>query len=203
VRDERGQTPSPRKEGYRKEDSPEGDMFLIDVPAQRSGEVFKSLAGLFLGPVFFLLEAPGAGAERVVYQSRLLTAAEALETLEPYFFRLFHNGRLGFGLAASTEMELWVTEPKTFRIFAAEPARVGRRLKRLGILEDPRHVFPDEQEGYVFLDLAEVPKLYRDVLKDPRDLSGLQAPSFGHAAVTAELIELLEMAPLDGNPDAL
>lgn len=198
VRDEDGTSPPPRTEGYKREETEYGELIRIEINANRASDLFSYLSTLFRGPVVVLLEAPSEVLDiRETWQSKLLPAAKALEMLKPYFFRLFHDGNLAFGFGAPNEMEIFVTEHKIFRIYASEPDRVEGALRSYGLKDMPGKVFADEVHLYALLDLNVVPRLYRDVLRDPRDLSFLEEPTYHHREVARAIRELFDMSVMD------
>lgn len=198
VRDEDGTSPPPRSEGYKREDTEYGELIRVEVNANRAAELFAELSTLFRGPIVVLLEAPAELLDiRETWQSKLTPAARALETLKPYFFRLFHDGNLAFGFGAPNEMEIFITEHKIFRIYASEPDRVEVALRAFGLKDMPGKVFADEVHLYALLDLTVVPRLYRDLLRDPRDFSFLEDPSYHFREVARELKQLFQMVIME------
>lgn len=186
-----------RSEGYKRENSKYGDLIRVDVPAYRAPDLLHRLCTLFTGPVEVLLEhARGPQARRTIWHSPSMHIQKALDTLVPYHFPLFHDGSLAFGFGAPSELEVFVTEHKIFRIYSIFQDRVETVLREFGIQSEESLLFADEVGAYCLSNLTVLYDAYRKMKVSQHALSAIFPAIWRPHAVTRQLISQLKMSPM-------
>jgi hypothetical protein len=174
--------------------------FSAMVGASRVAEVFSDFARTCLvAEAFFILEFyPEEGDKGqselppAIYYSPYLGIDDILETLQPFWPRLVHDGFVGFGLANNRlGLEIFYSEEKALTCFTGNHIRVMDLFARHQ-LPHRRDLLLPTDFGHDHLSLQ-----CHKQLQLPVELSGLAQEELDYSFFCQQLIELLDMYPVE------
>jgi hypothetical protein len=191
------------KEGYAfslLENSVGSYCFTVMADAAKIAGIIRSFASCLPEEAFLILEyyqdemetSPDKHPPSNVYYSSHLPTEEILDTIEPYFPRLIHDGFVGFGLANNRAgIELFYSEEKVLTCFTGNHIRVMDLLAQHGLNYKPNLLFPSDF-GHDHLSLLCHP---RKVLPEP--LASMTETELDYFHFCGEIIDLLDMYPVE------
>lgn len=174
--------------------------FTVVATAERIGQIFRGFARALPEEAFFILEFyeeevdPGAEDHPAptVYYSPYLPQPELLAALDKYLPRLVHDGFVGFGLANNRAgMELFYSEEKVLTCFTGNHLRVTDLLAAEGLRHVSELPFPTDL-GHDHFSL-----LCHERTALPAPFSGMSDRELDYVHFCAELVDLLEMYPVE------
>jgi hypothetical protein len=191
------------REGYTfslLENSTDTYHFSVLAGMQRIRRILTEFARSLPGEAFFILEfytsEPNGNEQEVppptVHYSPYLPVGEILDTLEPYWDRLLHDGFVGFGLANNrASQELFYSEEKLLTCFSDHHIRFMDQLSRAGV--------PHRQELLLHTDLGHdhLSLLCLDRPSLPASLQKFSDRDLDYAHFCRELLDTLGMYPVE------
>lgn len=188
------------------EENPDAYRFTAVSGAERLPQILEQFARLLPTEAFFILEHYTEDVNSIdwsqeqppgptVSYSPYLPTDVLMETLQPFWPRLIHDGFVGFGLANSREgLELFFSEEKVLTFFTGNYLQISDMLQRLGLPYNPQLSLPTDFE-HEHLALMNIGRRHL-----PAELADMPLHALDYRQFCNEIGDALEMYPVEDGP---